>query len=521
MKRKTGGLLLALFMSVCGLVVAQSAHAAQKEDLVFVNFRDIRDLNPHLYAGEMYAQGIIFDRLINYAADGYEPALAESWEIGDGGKTYTFKLREGVKFHDGENCDAEAVKANFLAVLDNATRHVSFDCVKYIEALETPDSRTFRVKMSIPYPWFLFEIAGTRPFAMVSPKTMKDGKTKDGISAYIGTEPYKLTDFVRDEYAVFEANENYWGPSPAIEKITVKVIPDNQTRLLALEKGEIDIIYGKNMIDAEAINKYKDSNKFTVALSEPTSTRNILMNATNGVLKDVRIRKALQHATDQDTISKGIFYGVEPPAYTLYSPTIKYCNVGLKPYEYDMEKAAALLDEAGWKVNGKTREKDGEQLAFTLLYNADSVTERTIAEYLQYEYSKLGITMNIKGEEEQSYRDNMKMGHFDIVFNMPWGTPSDPQTSLGATRLRVYGDYEAQLGLPDKKEIDDMITRALLTTDVTERGELFKSVLTRLHDHALYLPLTFECNKALFRSDLKNVTFYYTQYEIPFPKMTF
>ena len=87
---------------------------------------------------------------------------------------------------------------------------------------------------------------------------MIDGSTKDGVNGYIGTGPYVLTDFVTDEYAVFERNENYWGEAPAIRKITVKVIPDNQTRIMALESGEIDLIFGKNMIDADAISQYLD-----------------------------------------------------------------------------------------------------------------------------------------------------------------------------------------------------------------------------------------------------------------------
>jgi nickel transport system substrate-binding protein len=526
--KKVRFVLWAIFivsLSLFGGSVDGSAEAAVRgsgeNELVFVNFRDIRDLNPHLYAGEMYAQGIIYDRLLNLAAEGYAPALAESWEVTDGGKTYTFKIRKGVKFTDGEKCDAEAIKANFYAVLDNKERHVSFDSVKYIESLEALDENTFQVKLSIPYPWFLFEMAVTRPFAMISPKSMKDGLTKNGVLSFVGTGPYKLTDFVRDEYATFEANENYWGPAPVIKKITVKVIPDNQTRLLALERGEVDLIYGKNMIDAEAINKFKNSDKFSVALSDPTSTRQILMNTTNDILSDVRVRKALQHATDRQTISEGVFYGVELPADTLFSKSLPYSNLDLEPYEYDMQQAAALLDEAGWKISGKTREKDGKKLELSLLYNVSSVTEKTISEYLQSEYSKLGIVLDIKGEEEQSYRDKMKMGDFDMTFNIGWGTPYDPQSTLGAMRLRVYGDHAAQLGLPDKKELDETISKALITTDENEREKLFAFVLTRLHEHALYLPLTYECNKALFRKDLKNVTFYYTQYEIPFAKMTF
>lgn len=505
---------------------AASASAAAsgevRDELIFVNYRDIRDLNPHLYAGEMYAQSILYDTLVSITADGYEGCLAESWDISEDGRTYTFHIRPNVLFSDGEKCDANAILANFNAILENRERHTWLEMMNLLVGVSAPDENTFVIEMSEPYYPMLTELGCIRPFAMISPSCMINGSTKDGVNGHIGTGPYVLTDFVTDEYAVFERNENYWGKAPAIRKITVKVIPDNQTRIMALESGEIDLIFGKNMIDADAISQYLDSDKFTVGLSDPTSTRHIVMNTTREILGDPAVRKALQHATDRQTISDGIFYGLEQPADTLYATTVPYCNVGLKPYEYSTETAAQILDEAGWVLGGdKMRAKNGRQLALDLLYNSDSVTEKTIAEYLQSEYLKLGISMTIHGEEEQSYRDNMKAGNFDMVFNICWGMPYDPQSSLAAMRAPVYGDYAAQQGLEDKAEIDEAITRILTSTDEAERQELYKSVLINLHEDAMYLPLTYECNKALYTSALHGVHFGTDQYDVPFADMYF
>lgn len=502
---------------------ASEAGASEgKEELVFVNYRDIRDLNPHLYAGEMYAQEMLYETLVNITADGYEGCLAESWDISDDGKTYTFHIRDGVKFSDGEVCDANAIKANFDAIIENKDRHTWLEMMNLLVGVSAPDDKTFVIELSEPYYPLLTELGVTRPFAMISPKAMKDGSTKDGVNAYIGTGPYVLTDFVTDEYAIFEANENYWGEQPKIKKITVKVIPDNQTRILALEKGEIDMIFGKNMIDADAINQYTGNDKFTVSLSDPTSTRQIVLNTTRDVLADKEVRQALQHATNKQTISEGIFYGLEQPADTLFAKTVPYCDIDLEPYAYDVELAQSMLDEAGWVVGSdKIREKDGQKLNIDLLYNSDSVTEKAIAEYLQSEYQKIGISLNIHGEEEQSYRDNMKAGNFDMVFNICWGTPYDPQSSLAAMRAPVYGDYAAQLGLEDKADIDQAITDILVSTDETKRQELYTFVLTRLHEDAVYIPLTYECNKAIYRSDLQGFHFTQTQYEVPFADFYF
>ena len=501
---------------------SETGSSEAKEELVFVNYRDIRDLNPHLYAGEMYAQEMLYETLVNITADGYEGCLAESWDISDDGKTYTFHIRDGVKFSDGEVCDANAIKANFDAIIENKDRHTWLEMMNLLVGVSAPDDKTFVIELSEPYYPLLTELGVTRPFAMISPKAMKDGSTKDGVNAYIGTGPYVLTDFVTDEYAVFEANENYWGEQPKIKKITVKVIPDNQTRILALEKGEIDMIFGKNMIDADAINQYTGNDKFTVSLSDPTSTRQIVLNTTRDVLADKEVRQALQHATNKQAISDGIFYGLEQPADTLFAKTVPYCDIDLEPYAYDVELAQSMLDEAGWVVGAdKIREKDGRKLNIDLLYNSDSVTEKAIAEYLQSEYQKIGISLNIHGEEEQSYRDNMKAGNFDMVFNICWGMPYDPQSSLAAMRAPVYGDYAAQLGLEDKADIDQAITDILVSTDETKRQELYTFVLTRLHEDAVYIPLTYECNKAIYRSDLQGFHFTQTQYEVPFADFYF
>ena len=501
---------------------SENGSSEAKEELVFVNYRDIRDLNPHLYAGEMYAQEMLYETLVNITADGYEGCLAESWDISDDGKTYTFHIRDGVKFSDGEVCDANAIKANFDAIIENKDRHTWLEMMNLLVGVSAPDDKTFVIELSEPYYPLLTELGVTRPFAMISPKAMKDGSTKDGVNAYIGTGPYVLPDFVTDEYAIFEANENYWGEQPKIKKITVKVIPDNQTRILALEKGEIDMIFGKNMIDADAINQYTGNDKFTVSLSDPTSTRQIVLNTTRDVLADKEVRQALQHATNKQAISDGIFYGLEQPADTLFAKTVPYCDIDLEPYAYDVELAQSMLDEAGWVVGAdKIREKDGQKLNIDLLYNSDSVTEKAIAEYLQSEYQKIGISLNIHGEEEQSYRDNMKAGNFDMVFNICWGTPYDPQSSLAAMRAPVYGDYAAQLGLEDKADIDQAITDILVSTDETKRQELYTFVLTRLHEDAVYIPLTYECNKAIYRSDLQEFHFTQTQYEVPFADFYF
>ena len=485
--KKIGITLLLMMMSL--LVVAcggdksegeKTANEVVKDEIVYANFRDIRDLNPHNYAGELYAQNILYEGLVKISPKGeIVPSLVESWEISEDGKEYTFHLRKGVLFSDGEKFDANAVKANFDAIMDNKDRHGWLESVRLFNKFEVVDENTFKIYLNEPYFPMMIELGVIRPFRFVSPKAFKNGTTKDGVNEYIGTGPYVLKQNTVDQEAIFEVNEKYWGEKSKVKIIRVKVIPDGQTRALALEKGEIDLLFGKNMIDAETMEKFSTMKGFETKMSEPLSTRMMIVNTTKGALQDKNVRKAIQHVLDKKAISESIFGGSELPADYLLAKTVKYTDVDTVVYDYSLEEAGKLLDEAGWKLdaNGK-RMKDGKPLTIKLNYNNSSVSEKSISEYFQQQLAKIGVDLVINGEEEQSYRDDMKAGNFEISFNISWGTPYDPQSFFG-------GDYAAQEGLADKETIRNDIYEGLITTSEEKRQELFADVLKKLADEAV------------------------------------
>ena len=169
--------------------MAGSVEASQ-DTLVFLNYRDLRDLNPHLYGGEMFAQEMLFEGLVTLGNDGsYHPAVAESWTISPDGRTYTFKIRSGITFSDGEKLDAYAVQANFDALIDYKKRLTWLETTLLLVTAKATDANTFVMQMKEPYYPMLTELAVTRPFAFVSPKVMKNGKTKNGITSNVGSGP--------------------------------------------------------------------------------------------------------------------------------------------------------------------------------------------------------------------------------------------------------------------------------------------------------------------------------------------
>lgn len=516
----------------CGSAESSSMVDDRDEKIVYANYRDIRDLNPHLYNGEMFAQNLLYESLVKVEDDGsISPWLAESYEVSEDGKTYVFKLREDVYFTDGTKFNAEAAKLNFDAILDNYERHSWIESVSLMkevenygkESVEVTGEYELTIHLSKSYYPFLLELGLIRPLRFISPNCFIDGTTKNGVTDYIGTGSYYLSEHVTDEYAIFKVNEKYWGDIPDIEEIIVKVIPDSQSRVMALESGEIDLIYGATMIDSETYDKFSNLSEFETKISEPISSRVMMINTQDEILGDIRLRKALQYATDRETISKSIFLGIEDPAYTLFSSEVPYADIGLTPYEYNLEKAKELLNEAGWvEVNGQSyRQKDGQELAFTLHYSSDNVTDKTIAEFYKGELAKIGINLEIIGEEAQAHSDRAKSGNFDIIFNESWGKPYDPQSFLASMReASVHGDYEAQKGLKEKEQIDEAILNALEATTEEERQEYYTYVLETLHEEAVYIPLTYETNRAIYSNKIKNVTFGQSQYEVTFADMT-
>lgn len=514
--------LYSLFVISFFILSCSNNQQKNNDQIVFANFRDLRDLNPHLYQGEMWAQEMLYDTLVSIEDNGIQAALAESWEITDSGKTYSFKIRKDMKFADGESLDAYAIEKNFDAIWNNKERHIWLGSMKLITGYEAIDKNTFIITLSEPYYPLLTELGVTRPFAMISPKAMIDGNTKDGVTAYIGSGAYTLLEVKPKEYAIFERNTNYWGKQPKINRVMMKVIPDNHARVFALNRGEVDLIFGADLLDVDTLNEYKNKKGYVARSSNPISTRHLVLNTAHPVLMNQQIRYALSHAIDKKNISEGIFYGIEPIAEYLYDKSIPYANVELEPFEYNPQYAEKILIQDGWiKDEDGIYAKEHQRLQFTILYDINSVAEKTISEYLQSEFSKIGVAITLAGLERQAYFDALKQGDFDIAHNIAWGLPYDPQSSLSSMRGPAHGDYAAQKGLTNKQQIYDAITDVFTTVDEDKRQEIYDYILTSLHESAVYIPLTYKNNKTLYTDRLTNVLFKISQYRVSFEEMEF
>ncbi|MDR0759940.1 MAG: nickel ABC transporter substrate-binding protein [Treponema sp.] len=494
--------------------------------IIYSHPSNVGPLNPHLYnPNQMFAQCMVYEALIQLNDDGtIGPALAESWDISEDGTVYTFHLREDVQFSDGEPFNAEAAVLNFKAVMGNAARHAWLGIMDKIEKCEAAGTYDFRLTLNAPYYPCLYDLALPRPFTFLSPKSFPDdGDTSKDIKSPVGTGPWKLVETKLGESDLFERNDLYWGEKPKAARVLVKVIPDPVTRALAFEAGDINFIYGMGQVNYDTFNRLRNSEGVTGTISGPLGTVNLALNSGKGPTKELAVRQAIQHLVNKEEIIRGVTLGTQIAADTYFAPTIPYCDVGLKPYQYDGTLAAKILDEAGWKIlPGKTiREKNGTALEIDFCFIGNDAAQKSIAEVLQGQVLKLGVSFNLVGEEEDSFYSRQKSGDFGMIFSDTWGPPYEPHAMVSSMLLPSHADYMAQAGLPMKAELDGKIRQVFVTTDVEERSTLYKDILTILHEQAVYLPVYYMTMFEVHRTaEMRNVRFAPDVYHISFGAIT-
>jgi nickel transport system substrate-binding protein len=481
---------------------------------------DIGPANPHLYApNEMFAQAMLYDPLVSYGDQGeIKPALATDWQVSKDGKSYVFTLREGVKYSDGSTLTGVNVKRNIEAVLGNMDQHSWLEAVSIIDKVEVIDKLKVKIVLKQPYYPFLQELTLIRPLRMLGDKGFPaSGSTAEEIAAPIGTGPWILTDYVQGSHAEFTRNDNYWGEKPVIKKVIIKVIPDSQTRIMALEKGEIDLIFGSGQLAPVEYQTMQQKGSYQAMISGPLSTRVLAINSTIAPTNEKEVRLALQHVMDRKTIVEHLLNGLEEEAQSLLSPGFPYSDIKVGQYEYNVDEAKRLLDHAGWKVvDGKQFRMKGDQaLQVTIPYRSTDVVHKGILEYLQSAWREIGIDVQLQAEESQIYNQKTRAGQFNLTFNDTWGVPYDPhmfiRTMIGENQLGYY----VQKGTAISSSFTANVDKVIRTTDENERRALYESILQGIHEEAMFIPISYRTNYLVANDRVKGLQFTPHQYEVP------
>ncbi|HLW60802.1 MAG TPA: ABC transporter substrate-binding protein [bacterium] len=309
----------------------------------------------------------------------YSPRLAESWKILSP-TVWQFKLRKGIRFHDSEPFNAQAVKYTINRLYDPAIKAPSFLKGFFeVDRVDAVDDYTVNIVTKKPAPLMLEWLVN---FYMVAPKYYSTVTPAQAALRPIGTGPYMFKEWVHDDHATVTINPNYWGAKPKLQTVIFRPVPEAGTRIADLLSGGADIIVN---VPPDQVNRINGSPLATVKTVEGGRDIFIGMRTDRAVFKDLRVRQAMNYAVDVDTILRSLLNGKGQRMATVVNA---YANPAVKPYPYDANKARALLSDAGWKLENGVLVKDGQPLSVTLdtpvgRYIRDKEIAEAVGSYLQ------------------------------------------------------------------------------------------------------------------------------------------
>ncbi|PWW08768.1 peptide/nickel transport system substrate-binding protein [Paenibacillus cellulosilyticus] len=424
---------------------------------------DAGDLTSASYAFALYDQLVTsgteeVDGKTMGRTDQIVPSLAESWTISDDLTTYTFTLRDGVKFQSGEPVNADAVVYSFERVQTKGEGGSAYTLAN-IKSVTKIDDKTVAFKLGAPNHLFLKYLA-TFSFSIVDPSIAKNNADDYLTTHSAGSGAYKLEKWDPATEAVFVANKDYWNGAPKVEKIVIKFVAEASNRELFLQKGEVDVAFDIPAKDVESLSKNDN-----VTINSESSNRIVYlgMNANFKPFDQLKVRQAINYVIDQNKLIQDVAYGQAAPLLSsISSKSPDYTAEGYE-YKYDLEKAKALLKEAGYE-NGFT---------FDLTVNSSTQDYEDIAVLLKAELEKIGVTLNINKVAPAQYRElinNKKaaayLGKYTSLVNDPSYHYGFLLESNGASNYTGYSS----------KTVDDLLAQANVEPDDAKRAELYKQV---------------------------------------------
>ncbi len=451
---------------------------------------NVGKINPHLYSpNQMYAQVMIYQGLVRYTEEGIQPEIAESWEISNEGKTYTFHIKRDLKFSDGSPLDAYAIQSNFDAILENKSRHSWLGITNKIKSYKALNPLVFELELNSPYVATLNELSLARPFRIIAQNAMINKSTKDGIRAPIGSGAFMLEESVLGVRDVFVPNPYFSGKKPQISRLVMKILPDAHARILAFESGALDILVGRDSISRENFKRLSQNTKYQTITSKPQGTFQIVLNASKDrPTSNKDLRRAIIMGVNRDLIWQKILLKIDEKADFLFNPALPFTDVGLEKIAFNPIKAKELLEDKKFKP-------------LEFVYIANNPIQKAIAEAIALDLSKIGLEIRLVASESIGFYQSQKNGNFDLIFNDTWGNPYDPHSFIASMLVPSHADFTIQKDLTNKKDIDANIYRILNAYGDKELQQEYTNLLTALHQSDIYLPLAYTLVLGVYRKD--------------------
>ncbi|AUG58695.1 ABC transporter substrate-binding protein [Acetivibrio saccincola] len=469
-----------LFLGITGCSDSDTLENQYKDKSVVVNLQggDWGYPTPfsHYSRGPgIYKMTLIFDSLLERGEKGYIPWLAKEWTVSEDGCKYTFILRENIKWHDGIDLTAEDVVFSFKYYEKHPPvfNDLTVDGETFIKSVKAIDTHTIEFEVERPVAFLLGKIGNTRIIPKHIWEGVEDPVNFNGPEAVIGSGPYILTYYSREQGAYkFEAFKDFWGPGQRVDVIKFIPVSDN---ILAFDRGEIDI----TGVSPDVISKYSDENEYTIIKNPAFWGYRLIFNMEKRPeLLDVNVRKAFAHAIDKNELIEKVARNAAVPASPGYLPIHHiWYNDKVVNYEFDIEKAKDLMN--------------GRKLSFTLL-TGNSNEEVKIAELIKINLERAGIDIIITSVDTKTRDGAIKNGNYEIVLNGHGGWGGDPdilRTTYANGRIRGYSN----------DEINELSERQLYEMDVKKRKDIIYKLQEVIGEEVPMLPLYNTTGYCVFR----------------------
>jgi len=475
------GITAALTLALLGALSGPSPAQDKKTSVVLAMILEPPSLDPttapSAAIGEIVHYNIL-EGLTKINVDGsVTPLLAESWTMEPDGKIYTFKLRDGVKFQDGSEFNAAAVKFSFERAKDpKSTNKAKAGVFDNIASIETPDARTVVLKLNNPDGNFLFRM-GENTAVILSPTSAETTATHP-----IGTGPFKFDTWSKGSAVVLTKWDGYRDPaSIKLTKVTFRFINDSAAQVSALLAGDVD---GMPRLGAlESIQQFKSDPRFIVEIGNTAGKGIMTINNKRKPFDDVRVRRALMHAIDRKAFIDGVLDGLGTPIGSHMAPTdAGYVDL-TGQYEYNPDKAIALLKEAGVQT----------PLNVTLTLPPPPYARKG-GEVLAAQLAKVGINAKIENVEWAQWLSGAFKGNFDLtVINHV-----EPLDYMAYANPNYYWGYDSQA-------FRDLANKYASTIDPKERLKIFGDLQRKITDDAVNAFIFNPAQVAVYRKNLKGL----------------
>ena len=471
-------------------------------DMVVAMQADVTNLDPHVSSNGVSntVTNTMYEALVTFDADAnIIPMLAKEWTMSEDGLTYTFVLNEGVTFHDGEPFNAEAVIANWERGKADQSLRVYSQTKSWVSAVADSEYQ-LTITLDAPNNTFLNKLTQVR---IVSPKAIEE-LGKDGLAKQsAGTGPYVFAERVDGGYTKVVRNENYWREGPKVDSLTFKVVPEDGSRIAMLKTGEADIITPVPPIQVEQIEG--DSN--IVVMNEKgityryvTLNKNYTLADGRQPFNDVKVRQAMNYAFDNEAFCQVVFQGYAVKPTSIFSDSIMY-YAEQTPYDLDLEKAQALMEEAGYA--------DG----FPVTIWVDNTTiEMQGAEFVKQQLAQINIDVTVEPQESTTIADRTALPEDETEVQMwyvNWSSGS--YEADGSMRNILHGDKFPPSGYNtafwNNAEFNQLLDDALVSTDEAEIADLYAQAQAIAWEECPWMFLANDNSISAQRSYVKGLTY--------------